>query len=51
MLMGEMEPEFVLIVFNRLKRRQFNGCVPRETPRINHPCIIARLAMNDLLGQ
>ena len=51
MLVREMEPEFVLVILYRFQRGEFNICVPRKTTRIDTPCVIARFAVYDLLGQ
>ena len=49
--MREVEAKFVLIVLNRLQGRKFNCRVTREAARIENPCVIAGLAVDDLLGQ
>ena len=51
MFIREMEAEFVLVILNRFQRGEFNICVPRKTARIDTPCVIARFAVYDLLGQ
>ena len=51
MFMREMKAKFILIIFNRLQRRQFNIGMAGEAARIQTPGVIAGLAMHDLLGQ
>ena len=51
MLIREMKAEFVLIILNRLERGQFHIGVGGKSARIEAPCVIARLAMNNLLRQ
>ena len=51
MFIREMETEFVLVILDRFQRGEFNICVPRKAMRIDTPCVIARFAVYDLLGQ
>ena len=46
-----MKAEFVLIILNRLQRRQLDAGVPRKAARINAPRVIACLAMRNHLRQ
>ena len=49
--MREVEPELVPIVFNGLARRQLHIRVAGKAPWVEHPGVVARLAMHDLLRQ
>ena len=51
MFIGEMEPEFVLVVFNRLERGQFHIGMRTKAARVDAPRVIAGLAVHYLLGQ
>ena len=47
----EVEAEFVLVVLDRLQRGQFDIGVAGKAARVDHPGVIAGLAMHDLLRQ
>ena len=49
--MREMEPKLVLVILDGFQGRQFNIRVAGKPARVHHPCVVASLAMDDLLGQ
>ena len=51
MLVGEMKPEFVLVILDRLQRRELHIGMTGKAARIDAPCVVARLTLHDLLRQ